>query len=359
MERYIGKCLDSLLIPEIDAVEVLVVNDGSKDRSSEIAHGYADRYPQSIKVIDKANGNYGSCINAALPIATGRYVKVLDADDTFDTTAFSEFVRLLPSLSDDVLITPFCIVNEAGEVTQTIDFCHHPKVILDQTLLFTDLFDSEDSNIPNMWMHALAYNKDIFSRFEYHQTEGISFTDTEWAIWPYAYAKTVRFVNAKPIYRYLVGREGQTVAPELYAKQFKNWLTLMSKMVQTAHKMVEDQQAIPFVMSKIIALSYGIYQKAIYASNPAINNQLSSYDTSLKIEWPMLYNILDEKPISIYSNYKLIHIWREQGYPSKIALPTIEKLNIAVRLRLRQIFHAVKFDKIKNLFTVKIIGLWA
>ena len=60
MEAYIGKCLDSLLIPEFDAVEVLVVNDGSKDRSSEIAHSYADRYPGSIRVIDKPNGNSGS-----------------------------------------------------------------------------------------------------------------------------------------------------------------------------------------------------------------------------------------------------------------------------------------------------------
>ena len=72
MEAYIGKCLDSLLIPEFDQVEVLVVNDGSKDRSSEIAHRYADRYPDSIRVIDKPNGNYCSCINAALPQCTGR-----------------------------------------------------------------------------------------------------------------------------------------------------------------------------------------------------------------------------------------------------------------------------------------------
>lgn len=114
MEAYIGKCLDSLLIPEFDAVEVLVVNDGSKDRSSEIAHSYADRYPGSIRVIDKPNGNYGSCINAALPLATGRYIKVLDADDTFDTAAFSSFVRLLPSISDDAVITPMLrLMNRA------------------------------------------------------------------------------------------------------------------------------------------------------------------------------------------------------------------------------------------------------
>lgn len=93
MEKYIGQCLDSLLIPEFDEVEILVVNDGYKDRSSEIAHSYANRYPDSIRVIDKSNGNYGSCINAALPVATGRYVKILDADDSFDTAEISKFYR--------------------------------------------------------------------------------------------------------------------------------------------------------------------------------------------------------------------------------------------------------------------------
>ena len=64
MEAYILKALESLVIPRnLDALDVLVINDGSKDRSSELAHSFADKYPQSFRVIDKENGNYGSCIN--------------------------------------------------------------------------------------------------------------------------------------------------------------------------------------------------------------------------------------------------------------------------------------------------------
>ena len=72
MEKYLGRCLDSLLIEEIDIVEVIVINDGSKDRSSEIAHSYEERFPNSFVVIDKENGNYGSCINAGLSRASGK-----------------------------------------------------------------------------------------------------------------------------------------------------------------------------------------------------------------------------------------------------------------------------------------------
>ena len=87
MEKYLHKCLDSLVVSDENMVrlEVLVINDGSKDTSSQIAHEYEDKYSKTIRVVDKDNGNYGSCINRGLKEATGKYVKVLDADDYLDT----------------------------------------------------------------------------------------------------------------------------------------------------------------------------------------------------------------------------------------------------------------------------------
>ena len=77
MEKYLRRCLDSLIIDEegMKQLEVLVINDGSKDSSSQIAHEYQDKYPDTFRVIDKENGNYGSCINRGLKEATGKYVK--------------------------------------------------------------------------------------------------------------------------------------------------------------------------------------------------------------------------------------------------------------------------------------------
>ena len=87
MEKYLPVCLDSVTDELVsDRLEVIVVNDGSTDGSLDIIRRYEQKRPDLIKVIDKANGHYGSCVNAGLGIATGKYFKILDADDWFDTS---------------------------------------------------------------------------------------------------------------------------------------------------------------------------------------------------------------------------------------------------------------------------------
>ena len=106
MEKYLKKCLDSLIVENMDLLEVLVVNDGSKDNSSKIAHEYEEKYPNTFRVIDKENGNYGSCINRGLAEAKGKYVKVLDADDCFDVNNFNKYLSFLQENDVDLVLNP-------------------------------------------------------------------------------------------------------------------------------------------------------------------------------------------------------------------------------------------------------------
>ena len=117
MEPYLRHCLDSLIIDKgMDELEVFVINDGSKDRSSKIAREYQDKYPNTFYVIDKVNGNYGSCINRGLKEATGKYIKVLDADDCFNARALQDVIQRLMNIDTDVILTNYVIVrNEKTE----------------------------------------------------------------------------------------------------------------------------------------------------------------------------------------------------------------------------------------------------
>ena len=95
-----ANCIESLLIGG-DDVEILIVNDGSKDNTGRIADEYAAKYPNIIRAIHQENGGHGEAVNAGLRNATGAYFKVVDSDDWVDPKAYKEILTLLkqsPSL---------------------------------------------------------------------------------------------------------------------------------------------------------------------------------------------------------------------------------------------------------------------
>lgn len=333
MEAYIGKCLDSLLIPEFDQVEVWVVNDGSKDRSSEIAHSYADRYPDSIHVLDKENGNYGSCINAALPLCTGRYIKILDADDTFETNAFSEFVNYLPSVHADVLITPFIIVDETGRKTGERNYAKR-TIELNHDYTFEESVKSECINA--IEMHSLSYSNDLFKNIGYHQTEGISFTDTQWATIPLAYAKDIRFVEGKPLYRYLLGREGQTMAPQQFDRQIDSYIKLFHDRILHCENVRIAPIRKEYLIQRLIRNMNNIYIQAINHEGKTTIEKLIEFDSEVQKLSPTVYRGLSECKYHQASNFKMIKVWRENNYPYRVKLPFFSRIKISIASHLHK-----------------------
>lgn len=226
MEKYLPRALDSVCAANnFQEVEILVVNDGSTDQSLAIAQDYQARFPCLFRVIDKENGNYGSCINAALKVATGRYVKILDADDYYDTAALDGLVELLRTATEDYLVTGFVMRREDGSVFKTHSI--HPE----ETGKTLSADDASFANKPTLWwMHALTVKRELFIEHNYRQTEGISYTDTEFALFTIFHAKTCKFTDLC-LYNYTVGREGQTVSPQKMARDYKVFLARTQRFV--------------------------------------------------------------------------------------------------------------------------------
>ena len=82
-EAYMAQAIESIL-PGGEDVEILIVNDGSKDRTAEIGKEYEEKYPGIVKLINKENGGHGDAVNAGLSHASGKYFKVVDSDDWVD-----------------------------------------------------------------------------------------------------------------------------------------------------------------------------------------------------------------------------------------------------------------------------------
>ncbi len=86
-QAYMKKCVESLLYGG-DEVEIIIVNDGSKDDTPCIAEEYASKYPDVVKTVHQPNGGHGEAVNAGLRNATGLYFKVVDSDDWVDSSAY-------------------------------------------------------------------------------------------------------------------------------------------------------------------------------------------------------------------------------------------------------------------------------
>ena len=337
MEAYIGKCLDSLLIPEFGAVEVLVVNDGSKDRSSEIAHSYADRYPGSIRVIDKPNGNYGSCINAALPLATGRYIKVLDADDTFDTAAFSSFVRLLPSINDDVVITRHIIINADGEVLHCDEFSSDTK--LNVSLSFEEAAQSIASRY--IQMHQLAYNRRVFDKITYHQTEGVSYSDSQWSIIPLTQCRTFRCLDLV-VYNYLVGREGQTMDSVQIASHIEHFFKVLKDTVKFYTDFCGEQSAKDLFRYLLFDQHQYIYFLNLRHIDAKSMKRLQSHDEFVKAMAPEIYDDISTVSYQDGVNYKVFKDIRDKNYPSGFHIPLSVRIKLSLKVRLLNFMAKMK-----------------
>ncbi len=283
MEEYLKGCLDSFILPVqslMSSLEVLVVIDGATDKSSSIAHQYQDRYPETFRVIDKENGNYGSCINRGLKVATGKYIRILDADDSYNTENFARYLQLLSSIDADLILSDYNLVDNNGNILERRSFDLETMITTDIVKVLKPVSELE--------MHAITYRRQILLDIDYHQTEGISYTDTEWAFIPLIAVNTVCYVNLQ-IYNYLVGRPGQTMDISVLRKSMPQMMTVYKRLMQIYNGSHLDTHKNSILFDhRIDGFVERTYGQTLY--NKVLDkDELKSLDEMVKKYKPVLY----------------------------------------------------------------------
>lgn len=120
VENYLTQCLDSLVNQTHQNIEILVVNDGSKDNSGDIITVYAEKYPNKIKAFTKENGGLSDARNFGIDKATGDYIGFVDSDDYVTETMFEEMLFLAEKHQAEIVICNIQKVDENGQVTQKL-----------------------------------------------------------------------------------------------------------------------------------------------------------------------------------------------------------------------------------------------
>ncbi len=313
MEEYLPKCLGSLIVPDeamLQRLDVIVVNDGSKDRTSEIAHDFEKRYPGVFRVIDKENGNYGSCINVALPEAKGQYVKILDADDYVLQEGLSPLLNQLHKEVEkgenqaDLVVTDYDWIHPDGSPMSHVShlFPHGENHTFSDLAPYSYYFQ----------MHGIVYRTHIFDGLNYRQSEGISYTDVEWALEP---SVAIRWITYLPVSvtQYLIGRPGQTVGNVPMSRNYWQLVEIAKGLARRFPMRL--QQCVPeartYYEMQTLTFLASIYQNCIYGFHGhAVNADIQELEQCVR-SIPEVYRATESfrMPQSHFP-IRLIHAWR-------------------------------------------------
>lgn len=231
MHDYLRRCLDSLCVESvIDEVQVIVVNDGSEDDTSAIAHEYVRRYPHSFQVIDKENGNYGSCMNVALPLAEGKFFRTLDADDWYTSEVLAHFIADLEYSDADLVFSAMTIHRDLQSAVLYHNFfgASIPKL----KDLDIDEIDWESNDMPERTMgpQFLTYRTAVLRSVGMKWTENIFYTDAEYMAKPLRNVRKVRFFN-EAVYQYQQGLPGQSMNADIFKRNIRHHLLVSQSIL--------------------------------------------------------------------------------------------------------------------------------
>ncbi len=315
MQDFLPECLDSLLIEDelMSLLEILVIIDGATDNSAQIGLEYAKRYPNTFRIIQKENGNYGSCVNYGIAEAKGKYIKTLDADDRFNTENFGHFLRQLQGVDADMIINDYAGWNMTNGHTDYFRYnLPTPNTFTIEGLKFT-------KQVPLM-MHATAYRTTLLRDMNYKQTEGISYTDQEWTFMPLTRVKTIWYFP-HIVYIYRVGRSGQTVDINVWIHHAEEEIFGLKKMTKF-YQDIKDR--LSDTVRKILEYRLVFRTNAIY-NHIFIRSFGSIDDAIIKDLDKYVYNNLSfvykqlEKDIS-YHGLNVINLYRKHPIVYKIYL---------------------------------------
>lgn len=233
-QQWLKHGVESILASsEIDKIEILIVNDGSKDNTLNIAKQLKAESTingkSPIKIIDKENGGHGSTINAGLLNATGKYIKVMDSDDYYDTLELNRLVKILENENSDLVLTNYVedwSNNPHFSIMKYYEFMCPGKQYQIEDLCYEGYGFNRYANI----LHTSTFKTEMLKQGDFKISEHCFYVDMELNTYAFLLANTVTYYPLN-LYMYYLGRSGQSVSPESFKKNYKQHEHVLLKII--------------------------------------------------------------------------------------------------------------------------------
>lgn len=286
VENCLEKCLESFIKSAVlQDIEILVIDDGSKDKTAEIALKYQRMYPNSIRLISKKNGGHGSTINKGILEASGKYFKIVDADDWVEIDGINNLVNYLKSSEADMVLNTFYKVNAFSLQKEIINPITSNG--MDSHRIYE--FDSVCSRF-SLYMHAITFKTKVLKAMGPIIDENCFYVDTEYTVFPIKSVDNVVFLDF-PVYDYLLGTATQSMNIANMIKRREQHLRVTKRLIdyynhEFSSLSGEKQELIRRRVESVIRMQFSIYLSMEGASS---YQEVIDFDRWLDENNPDLY----------------------------------------------------------------------
>lgn len=323
VEKYLERCINSLVYDEtiLKYLDIIIVNDGSKDNSLEIAKKFEKKYKDCISVIDKENGGHGSTINVGIKNAKGKYFRVIDSDDWVNIDEFSKYVNELLNLDEDLILTDFC--REYIYNSEQVKFTY--KTLEYNKKYDLNKFDFKTLENDYFYMATSTIKTSILKDMNLVLDEKTFYVDMEYNIFPLPYIKSMIYLDYD-IYRYFIGRPEQSISQGGFVNHRKDHEKVLKKLLDFYNKenLTNNRKEL---IKKILLLTLDSHY-IIYCNTPIskdlrkeMKKEIREFTAYLKNNNDELYNSIQNKFLFIKLHIKTNFTFscRERNYFTRIA----------------------------------------
>lgn len=271
-EAYMEKCIQSLLGAG-DDTEILIINDGSKDRTGEIADSYARKYPDTVSVVHQENGGHGEGVNQGIRLGRGKYYKVVDSDDRLDPEALKTMLGYIRENENngvhiDMYISNYVYDHVADGTQKAMKY--------DEIFPHAKACDWEATKKFNftkyLMMHSVIYRMQLLRDIGLELPKHTFYVDNLYMYYPFPFVKSIFYVDVD-LYYYFIGREDQSVNEKNMIKRIDQQIRV-TKLMTECHDLNELKKTQPHLykyMFHELSMMYMISTVFLFASKDQDN----------------------------------------------------------------------------------------
>lgn len=344
VEKYLRECLDSVLKQTLEDIEIICIDDGSRDSSGAVLDEYAKK-DSLVRVLHKTNTGYGHSMNYGLQHATGEYIGIVEPDDFIPPNMYEELYRVAGTHDVDCVKSDFYRVSTAPEGNYKFEeVALYPSDSGFYGRVISPIAEPKVMNSATLATWTGIYRRSFLQEFQiqYHESPGASFQDVGFFIQTMALARSCFFLKGC-FYCYRVDNPNSSIADrkKIFAfseeyvfaeKKLSGYETVQS--VFFPHVLARKFSGLLFSCRRVdqaykLLLLYTIYREFL----PHYENGTLNKDLFLPGEWDKLLIILQAPEFLYFKEF----------WSSKRLTAPYEEENLKLRKELESVYRSFSY----------------